>query len=375
MTNRIIRSHIRAKKTMNKLERVSTPKDRRDLDLLWAQKYRPQSFEEMVSQPIVRVQLEQIVRSKNLPNLLFNGSAGTGKSSAAEVVARELFGDVWEGNFTELNASDIFEQGKKYLEASRSLARFYDARRGVLDNFKLIMNRLAGIAPLAASYRILFINDADALTLDAQQALRRTIERYSRTCKFILATERPSRIIVPIRSRCLPMHFTQLPVDIMLTFLKQIADKEGFTLSDELFLFVVHHSGGNLRKALTLLQFVAESSSSGANLVELDALAERMNPSGISELIQLSLQKDALKARQVLDRLLLETGLSGSEILTLMRSHIRTMSLPDEVLAKLLVAISNADYARLQGLNERIQLEAFIYNIGYEVAQVTTISN
>jgi replication factor C small subunit len=375
MTNRIIRSHIRAKKTMNKLERVSTPKDRRDLDLLWAQKYRPQSFEEMVSQPIVRVQLEQIVRSKNLPNLLFNGSAGTGKSSAAEVVARELFGDVWEGNFTELNASDIFEQGKKYLEASRSLARFYDARRGVLDNFKLIMNRLAGIAPLAASYRILFINDADALTLDAQQALRRTIERYSRTCKFILATERPSRIIVPIRSRCLPMHFTQLPVDIMLTFLKQIADKEGFTLSDELFLFVVHHSGGNLRKALTLLQFVAESSSSGANLVELDALAERMNPSGISELIQLSLQKDALKARQVLDRLLLETGLSGSEILTLMRSHIRTMSLPDEVLAKLLVAISNADYARLQGLNERIQLEAFIYNIGYEVTQVTTISN
>ena len=360
---------------MNKLERISTPKDRRDLDLLWAQKYRPQSFEEMVSQPIVRVQLEQIVRSKNLPNLLFNGSAGTGKSSAAEVVARELFGDVWEGNFTELNASDIFEQGKKYLEASRSLARFYDARRGVLDNFKLIMNRLAGIAPLAASYRILFINDADALTLDAQQALRRTIERYSRTCKFILATERPSRIIVPIRSRCLPMHFTQLPVDIMLTFLKQIADKEGFTLSDELFLFVVHHSAGNLRKALTLLQFVAESSSSGANLVELDALVERMNPSGISELVQLSLQKDALKARQVLDRLLLETGLSGSEILTLMRSHIRTMSLPDEVLAKLLVAVGNADYARLQGLNERIQLEAFIYNIGYEVTQATTISN
>jgi len=360
---------------MDKVAGIQGLKARRGLDLLWVQKYRPQSFEEMVGQPIVKVQLERIVESKNLPNLLFNGSAGTGKSSAAEVVARELFGDVWEGNFTELNASDIFEQGKKYLEASRSLARFYDARKGVLDNFKLIMNRLAGIAPLAAPYRILFINDADALTLDAQQALRRTIERYSRTCKFILATERPSRVIVPIRSRCLPMHFTQLPVDMTLSFLQRIASDEGFTLSDELVLSVAHHSGGNFRKALTLLQIVAESSSSDANSLELDTLAERMNPTGIAELVQLALQNDAPKARQVLDRLLLVTGLSGSEILTLIRAHIRTMSLPEEALAKLLVTVGNADYARLRGLNERIQLEAFIYNIGYEVPQGTTISN
>lgn len=367
-------THISAYRNMDNVEKKQGLKARRDLDFLWVQRYRPQSFEEMVGQPIVKVQLEQIVESKNLPNLLFNGSAGTGKSSAAEVVARELFGDVWEGNFTELNASDIFEQGKD-LEASRSLARFYDARRGVLDNFKLIMNRLAGIAPLATPYRILFINDADALTLDAQQALRRTIERYSRTCKFILATERPSRVIVPIRSRCLPMHFTQPPVDVTLSFLQHIASDEGFTLSDELVLAVARHSGGNLRKALTLLQIVAESSSSDANSLELDTLAERMNPTGIAELVRLALQNDAPKARQVLDRLLLETGLSGGEILTLIRAHIRTMSLPEETLAKLLVTVGNADYARLQGLNERIQLEAFIYNIGYEVPQGTTISN
>jgi replication factor C small subunit len=334
------------------------------LELLWVQKYRPRSFEEILGQPIVKAQLQRIVDSKNLPNLLFNGSAGTGKSSTAEVVARELFGDFWEGNFTELNASDIFEQGKKYLEASRGLARFYDGRRGVLDNFKLIMNRLAGIAPLATPYRILFINDADALTLDAQQALRRIIERYSRTCKFILATERPSRVIIPVRSRCLPMHFTHPPVDTTLSFLQRIARSEGFTLSDELFLSVARLSGGNLRKALTLLQILAEHGSPGAKSLELDTLEERMNPTGISELMQLALQHDAPKAR-----------LSGSEILTLIRAHIRTMSLSEEALAKLLVTLGHADVARLRGLNERIQLEAFIYNIGYEVPQATTISN
>jgi DNA polymerase III delta prime subunit len=163
------------------------------------------------------------------------------------------------------------------------------------------------------------------------------------------------------------MHFTQLPVDITLSILQRIASDEGFTLSDELLLSVARHSGGNLRKALTLLQIVAESSSSNANSLELDTLVERMNPTGISELVQLALQNDAPKARQVLDRLLLETGLSGSEILTLIQAHIRTLSLPEETLAKLLVTLGNADYARLQGLNERIQLEAFIYNIGYEV--------
>ena len=360
---------------MGNKEGRHTLKDRRDLDLLWVQKYRPQSFKEMVGQPIAKVQLERIVESKNLPNLLFNGSAGTGKSSAAEVVARELFSDVWEGNFTELNASNIFEQGKKYLEASRSLARFYDARRGVLDNFKLIMNRLAGIAPLATQYRILFINDADALTLDAQQALRRTIERYSRTCKFILATERPSRVIIPIRSRCLPLHFAQLPIDVMLSVLKRIANDEGYALSDELVLSVSRLSDGNLRKAITLLQIIAESGSSDANSRELDTLAARMNPTGVSELIRFALQNDVPKAKQVLDRLLLDTGLSGSEILTAIRAHVRTMSLSEEALAKLLVMLGNADYARLQGLNERIQLEAFIYNLGYEVPEVTTILN
>ncbi len=367
--------HRHLPKAMDRKEEIHTHTARGDLDILWVTKYRPQSFDEILGQSIAKVQLQRIVDSKNLPNLLFSGPAGTGKSSAAEVVARELFGDVWEGNFTELNASDIFEQGRKYLEASRSLARFYDERKGVLDNFKLIMNRLAGIAPLGAPYRILFINEADALTLDAQQALRRTIERYSRTCKFILATERPSQVIVPIRSRCLPLHFAQLPAETVLTYLRRIVTGEGFTLSDEQFLSVARLSDGNLRRALTLLQIVAESSSSDAPPLELETLAERMNPEGVAELLRLALRNEAPKARQVLDRLLLETGLSASEILAQMRAHVRGISLPVEALSKLLVTLGNADYARLQGLNERIQLEALIYNIAYEVPQTPTASN
>jgi replication factor C small subunit len=333
-----------------------------NLDFFWVEKYRPRSFEEILGQPVVKVQLQQVVDTKNLPNLLFFGPPGTGKSSAAEVVARELFGDAWEGNFTELNASDIFEQGRKYLEASRSLARFYDERKGVLDNFKLIMNRLAGIAPLGAPYRILFINEAESLTRDAQQALRRIIERYNKTCKFILATARPSQIIIPVRSRCLPLHFTQLPADTMLDFLRRIATEEGHALSNECSRSIMGLSEGNLRTALTLLQLVADDSSE-AHPLDLSVLAERVHPQGVSELLQLALQNDAPNARRVLDRLLLETGLSGGEIIAQMRIQARNMSLTEKALANLLIVLGNAEYALLDALNERIQLEALIYDL------------
>ena len=333
-----------------------------NLDFFWVEKYRPRSFEEILGQPVVKVQLQQVVDTKNLPNLLFFGPGGTGKSSAAEVVARGLFGDAWEGNFTELNASDIFEQGRKYLEASRSLARFYDERKGVLDNFKLIMNRLAGIAPLGAPYRILFINEAESLTRDAQQALRRIIERYNKTCKFILATARPSQIIIPVRSRCLPLHFTQLPADTMLDFLRRIATEEGHALSNEYSRSIMGLSEGNLRTALTLLQLVTDDSSE-AHPLDLSVLAERVHPQGVSELLQLALQNDAHNARRVLDRLLLETGLSGGEIIAQMRIQARNMSLTEKALANLLIVLGNAEYALLDALNERIQLEALIYDL------------
>jgi replication factor C small subunit len=333
-----------------------------NLDFFWVEKYRPRSFEEILGQPVVKVQLQQVVDTKNLPNLLFFGPPGTGKSSAAEVVARELFGDAWEGNFTELNASDIFEQGRKYLEASRSLARFYDERKGVLDNFKLIMNRLAGIAPLGAPYRILFINEAESLTRDAQQALRRIIERYNKTCKFILATARPSQIIIPVRSRCLPLHFTQLPADTMLDFLRRIATEEGHALSNECSRSIMGLSEGNLRTALTLLQLVTDDSSE-AHPLDLSVLAERVHPQGVSELLQLALQNDAPNARRMLDRLLLETGLSGGEIIAQMRIQARNMSLTEKALANLLIVLGDAEYALLDALNERIQLEALIYDL------------
>ncbi|MGZ4940321.1 MAG: AAA family ATPase [Halobacteriota archaeon] len=326
------------------------------------QKYRPTSFDEMLDQDVVKTQLRRIVASKNVPNLLFSGPAGSGKSSAAEVVARELFGDGWEGNFTEINASNVFTEGRKYLEGSRSLGRFYNERKSIIDNFKLIINRIAGVAPLDEAYRIIFINEAEALTQDAQQALRRLIERYNRTCKFILATERPSLIIPPIKSRCLLLHFKQLPSSTLLSYLERLAEQEGYTLPADLALSVIQLCDYNLQKALTALQLVLEHDDSSGT-ARLQNVSEFVRPEEVRVLLECAIDKQPKQSKELLDRLLLDIGLNGAEILAQALADLRRIPLDERKRASLLVLLGKADYLLKDAMNERIQLEAFIYEI------------
>ena len=329
---------------------------------LWIQKYRPTSFDEILNHEVVKTQLRKIVASRNVPNLLFSGPEGSGKSSAAEVVARELFGDAWEGNFTEINAANVFTEGRKYLESSRSLARFYNERKSIIDNFKLIINRIAGVAPLDAPYRIIFINEAEALTQDAQQALRRLIERYNRTCKFILATERPSLIIPPIKSRCLLLHFKQLPSGALLDYLERLAEEEGYALPAELALSVIQLCDYNLQKALTVLQLVLEHDDSGGT-PSLQNVSELVHPQEVRALLECAIDKKPQQSKELLDQLLLEIGLNGAEILAQARADLRRIALDDRKRAALLVLLGKADYLLKDAMNERIQLEALIYEI------------
>ena len=133
---------------------------------IWIEKYRPRRLDEMVGQQDIVVRLQSYVRAGSLPHLLFTGSAGIGKTTAAVALARELFGESWQMNFREMNASD--ERG-------------IDVVRNQIKEF-------ARTSPLAgATFKILFLDEADALTTDAQAALRRTMETYARTCRFILS--------------------------------------------------------------------------------------------------------------------------------------------------------------------------------------------
>ncbi len=306
---------------------------------IWTEKYRPRTLDEVVGQDEIVRRLKSYVKSGNLPHLLFAGPPGVGKTACAICIARELYGEeAWHSNFTELNASD--ERG---IEVVRSK----------IKNF-------ARTAPLGeASFKIIFLDEADQLTEDAQSALRRTMEQYSTTCRFILSCNYSSRIIEPIQSRCAMYRFRPISNKAIRKRLQQIALQEGLHITKEGFEAIEYVARGDLRRAINILQAASVLSS------EIDAdtiykVTATARPEEVRELVELALKGDFLKAREMLDVLLIEYGLSGEDIVDQIHRIIFELGVSDEVKIRLIERLGEVDFRLTEGANERIQLEALL---------------
>jgi replication factor C small subunit len=304
---------------------------------IWTEKYRPRKLKEVAGQEAIIKNLQSYVRERNLPHLIFSGPAGVGKTAAAVSMARELYGDTWSENFTELNASD--ERGIEVVRTN-------------IKNFARTM-------PIGnASFKIIFLDEADALTDAAQSALRRTMERYSGTCRFILSCNYSSKIIEPIQSRCSVYRFKSLSYDAIAARIQYIVDKEGLKVSEDVIRAINYVSMGDMRRAVNTLQSAAVLSSElkPEMIYEITATAR---PEEIKELI-----KEALNGKffESLDKLedLVDKGISGDEILAQMHRLVINMDIPAKKKVELMDQIGEADYRITEGAHEKIQLDALI---------------
>ncbi|NLV13139.1 replication factor C small subunit [Haloarcula argentinensis] len=307
---------------------------------VWIEKYRPQTLDDVMGHENIVGRLKSYVSRNDLSHMLFSGPAGTGKTTCATAIARELYGDDWREHFLELNASD--ERG-------------IDVVRDRIKNFA--RTSFGGV-----EYRIIFLDEADALTSDAQSALRRTMEQFSNNVRFILSCNYSSQIIDPIQSRCAVFRFSPLADDAVAEEIREIAAEEDIELTEDGLDALVYAADGDMRKAINGLQ-AASVSGDTVDESAVYAITSTASPEEIRTMVQSALDGDFTASRATLDRLLTEEGIAGGDIIDQLHRSIWEFDIGDDAAVRVLERIGETDYRITRGANERVQLEAMLASL------------
>jgi replication factor C small subunit len=326
--------------------------------MLWIEKYRPVAFTEILGQGPVVKHLSMFAASGTLPHLILTGPHGTGKSIAVGCLARALYQDNWELNTSIFPVSDLFSQGKSFLEQDDRYTHLFQKNQSLIVNFKYILKWYASLRPLDAEFKLMVFEDAHTLTREAQQALRRIMERTSNTCRFIFTTTNPSAIIPAISSRCLPLFFAPLSQDVILNHLMDIRAREAGgspACSDDDLDLIVQAAAGDMRRAVLLLQAAFQS----GRCEDLLTHTSSENATIASQALNAVRDGDVRGAIRRIESLMIDYGLSGSEVLYEARTIIQR-EYNDPALA---IALADTEYRLTHANNEYIQLGAFATGI------------
>ena len=305
---------------------------------IWTEKYRPSTFSELMGQENIVKRIESLTNSLNIPHLLFAGPAGTGKSTLALIVVKELFKQNWKDNYLELNASD--ERG---INVVREKVKNF-ARTKSIGNVQ---------------FKVIFLDEADALTPEAQQALRRTMENYSATCRFVLSCNYSSKIIDPIQSRCAIFRFKLLEKKDIEKVINHIAQKEGLTITPEAIEILYEGSEGDCRRCINLIQ----STTAISPLITpelLSTIISSAKPKDIKIVLDYALSGDFQKSREKLLDVMLKESISGQDVIKAIQKEIWNLPVEPEIKVKLTEKTGETEFRIVEGSDPFIQLQALL---------------
>lgn len=309
--------------------------------IMWVEKYRPKTLKDIVGQKNAIGSLSSFVsKPSDMPHLLFSGSPGVGKTTAAVCLCRSILGESWKDNTLELNASD--ERGIGMVrERIKKFSKF------------------VGIGDIP--FKVIILDEADEMTSDAQTALRRIIEDAAQYCRFVIIANNISKIIQPIQSRCAVFKFVTIPKENVLERLAEIAKSEKTKFDKEGIDAIYEYSRGDLRHAINTMQ-AAAALGGGVNKSNASKAAGIAKTSSVDKILDLALDGKVAQAREDAIELLRVYGMSSADILRALNMAVNQKAPSNAI--DIVRIISEYDYRLLVGATPEIQISAMLYEIG-----------
>lgn len=309
----------------------------------WVEKYRPRRVKDVAHQDeVVRV-LTNTLETTNCPHMLFYGPPGTGKTTTALAIAHQLYGpELYKSRVLELNASDD---------------RGINVVRTKIKNFAAVAvgSGQQGGYP-CPPYKIIILDEADSMTEDAQNALRRTMETYSKVTRFFFVCNYISRIIEPLASRCAKFRFKPLSEDIMSTRILHICKEEGLNLDSEALSTLSSISQGDLRRAITFLQGAARLFGSSISSKDLISVSGVIPHEIVQALLAACKSGSFDSANKEINNAIAE-GYPVSQMLSqLFDMVVESDDFSDEQKARICRKLGESDKCLVDGADEYLQL-------------------
>eukprot|EP01147_Barroeca_monosierra_P000392 gene392-3738_t len=303
-------------------------------NLPWVEKYRPDSLDDLVSHKEIIATIRRFVDEDRLPHLLLYGPPGTGKTSTIKACAKQLYGKSYRSMVLELNASD--DRG---INVVREQIRTFASTKTVFTG----------------GFKLIILDEADAMTNDAQAALRRVIEKYTKHTRFCLICNYVSKISPALQSRCTRFRFAPLKTEDMIQQIDRVVKAEKLDATTDGIAALVQLAAGDMRKALNILQstFMAfgRVDDEGVYLSTGTPL-----PADIQKIVETMLNDSFKTAYRFIQDMKIERGLALVDILRDVHTFIHRLDIPVEPRLLVLDRLAEIEERLAVGANEATQL-------------------